>query len=109
MRGAVVHPHPHRLGGEIGCSSDRLLHAMLYVRGGRLGEGLDPDQVVDYTHARELTDCALGGVSLRCRLDVSVQDDAPVTDLRCDRVGDLCSPASDMCDLFGDLVVGAVV
>jgi hypothetical protein len=93
MRCAVVHPDPDRAGVEIGRSRDRLLHAMLDVGGGRLGLRLDLDQVVDDAHPRELADCALGGVSLRCRLDVSMQDHAPVTDLRRDRVRDLCSPA----------------
>src|SRR5262249_14942605 len=47
---------------------------------------LDPDQVVDGTHTRELTSCTLGGVSVRFRLDLSVEDHAPVANLHPDRV-----------------------
>jgi hypothetical protein len=89
---AVVHRFLDRAGMEIGHPRDRLLHAALDIGGGRLGLRLVLDQVVDDTHCGELADCALGGVSLRCRLDLSMQNDAPVTDLRRDRVGDLCSP-----------------
>ena len=89
---------------EICHPRDCLLHAMLDVSGGRLGPLLDPDQVVDDTHPRELTDCALSGASLGCRLDLSVQSDAPVTYLRPDLVGDLGSPALQMRDLLGDLL-----
>jgi hypothetical protein len=66
----------------------------LDVGGGRLILRLELDQVIDDAHPREPADCALGGVSLRCRLDLSMQDDTPVTDFRRDRVGDLCSRAS---------------
>ena len=93
----------------MGRSRDSLLYAKLDVGGGRLGLRLDLDQVVDEAHARELTNCALGGVSLRCRLGLSMKDDASVTDLRRDRVRNFCSPASEMRDLLGDLVVGALV
>ena len=85
------------------------MHATLDVGGGRLILRLELDQVVDDAHPREPADCALGGVSLRCRLDLSMQDDAPVTDFSPDRVGDLRAPASEMRDLLGDLVVGALV
>jgi hypothetical protein len=54
----------NRASVEIGRSRDSHLYAKLDVRGGRLGLRLDVDQVVDDAHARELTDCALGGVSL---------------------------------------------
>ena len=109
MRGAVVHRYPDRASVEVGRSRDSLLHAKLDVGGGRLGLRLDLDQVVDDAHARELTDCALGGVSLRCGLGLSMEDDASVTDLRRDRVRNFCSPVSEMRDLLGDLVVGAFV
>jgi hypothetical protein len=38
-----------------------------------------------------------------------MQDDAPVTDLRRDRVRDLRTPTSEMSDLLSDLVVGTLV
>ena len=109
MHGAVVHRYPNRQGMDIGGLRDRLLHATLDIAGGRLGPRLDRDQVVDDTHAGERADCALRGVSLRRRLDLSVQDDAPVTDLGHDRVGDLRMPTSEMRDLLGDLVVATLV
>src|SRR5438552_149281 len=94
---------PARAGMEIGRSRGCLLQARLDVGGGGLGLRRDLDQVVDATHPSELADCALGGVSLRCRFDLSMEHDVPVTDLRRDRVWDLCTPASQMRDLLGDL------
>ena len=55
---------------------------------------LDLDQVGDDTHPGELTDRALGGVSLSAGIDLSVQYDARVTDLSGDGIGDRSSRAS---------------
>ena len=73
---------------------DRLVDAMLDVSGRRRGLRVDFDQVVDVTHSGETTDCVLAGVSLRVGFDVSVQDDARVTDLSGDGIGDRSSRAS---------------
>src|SRR5437868_14122635 len=72
----------------------RLLNATFDIVGGRFCLRLDLDQVVDDTHPGELTDRALGGVSLRGGLGPSVQYDARVTDLSGDRIGDRSSRAS---------------
>jgi hypothetical protein len=74
-----------------------------------LGTWFDLDQVAEGTDTCELADCAFGGVSLSRRFDLAMQDDAPVTDLRRDRVRDLRTPTSEMSDLLSDLVVGTLV
>ena len=78
----------------IGFSRDRFVDATLDIVDGRRGLRMDLDQVVDDTHPGEMTDCVLGGVSLRSRLHLSMQDDARVTDLSGDRIGDRSSRAS---------------
>jgi hypothetical protein len=52
---------------------DRLLNATFDSVGGRLCLRLDLDQVVNDTHPGEMTDRALGGVSLSGGLETSEQ------------------------------------
>src|SRR5436305_4023499 len=94
MHGAVAHRYSERAGMKIRRLRDRLLNATFDIGGGRFCLRLDLDQVVDDTHPGELTDCALGGVSLSGGLDLSVQYDARVTDLSGDGIGDRSSRAS---------------
>jgi hypothetical protein len=74
-----------------------------------LGTWLDLNQVVDGTHTRELADRALGGFSLSCRFDLSMEDHASLTALHRDRIRDLRMPTSELSDPLSDLVVGTLV